>query len=158
MQLFLHGSIVSVQTKGETRQVIRNWPEDLEVGNHTIFDEKNEQYIKIANTKILQSHNTLEVEIDIPVDLVGNHSLMIKGRPVIVYAESAGDVQENIMIGGKNISIIQTTSSSNGDITEYVIPIKKSEIDSSTEKEIGAVAIREWKPKSERRLLTTEEM
>lgn len=149
LELICHGTIVSRQTDGATRQIIRNWPEDLVVENHTIYDEKNEEYIKIQNTKILDNiNNTFVVEIDVEKDLVGNHDLMIKGRPVVVFAESGHEIEERILIGSESVPIIQTTSVSNGKITEFLIPIHKSEIDSRLKKEIGAISIREWKPKS----------
>ena len=88
------------------------------------------------------------MEIDVEKDLVGNHDLMIKGRPVVVFAESSHEIEERILIGSESVPIIQTTSVSNGKITEFLIPIHKSEIDSRLKKEIGAISIREWKPKS----------
>lgn len=148
-EMIPHGTIISILTDGAMRQVIRNWPEDLDVENHTIYDEKNEEYIKIVSTKTLDNDNgTFDVEIDVQRDLVGNHNLMIKGRPVTVHAESNYETPKAVIIKGVSVQILQTNSVSNGKITNLVIPIHRSEIDADSEKKIGAVAIKAWKPRT----------
>jgi len=148
-KLTAHACIITVPAGGSVRQVIRDWPKEIDVGNHTIFDGENDEYVKIQNTRIRnQTMDSLEVEIFVDQELIGNQNLILKGHPIIVHAEAMMEEPKSLEIRGKNYPVIESVSSADGEKFDLIVPVHNSEIKNSDFKHHKVLSIKSWKPRN----------
>lgn len=153
-RLASQASVVVIGTDGLTEQVIRDWPEDVEVDKHTIFDEDNGEYIKIDEVYIKRrfgGHN--EVVIIVNRDLVGSTKLLLKGHPIHVVAESMNEAPDSIRINGTEYPVIEATTTVSGERHELLIAQHRSEVDPAQIEEFEVISVNQWKPKRGTQLL-----
>ena len=143
-----------IGTDGATEQVIRDWPVDVEVDKHTIFDEDKGEYIKIDDVYIKRhfgSHN--EVAITVDRDLVGSANLLLKGHPIHVVAESTGEAPDSVLIKGTRYPVIEAKTTISGERHELLIARHRSEVDPAQIEEFEVISVNQWKPKRGTQLL-----
>ena len=146
--------VVVIRTDGATEQVIRDWPVDVEVDKHTIFDEDKGEYIKIDDVYIKKqfgSHN--EVAITVDRDLVGSANLLLKGHPIHVVAESTGEAPDSVLIKGTRYPVIEAKTTVSGERHELLIARHRSEVDPAHIEEFEVISVNQWKPERGTQLL-----
>ena len=88
--------VIVAKNSGRVRQVIRDWPEEVEaLPNTKIYDEDSDEYITIEEIYPLDD---AAVAIKVNRDLVGARNLILKGRPIRVIAESVTNKLESIKL------------------------------------------------------------
>ena len=127
VKLMPKACIIVAKNSGVVEQVIRDWPEEVEVlPNTKIYDEDSDEYITIEEVTPL---GETAVAIKVNRDLVGARNLILKGRPVRVVAESVSSEIESIKLDGREYPILEASTSVSGDRKEFLVALHHSEIE-----------------------------
>ena len=143
--------VLVTKNSGVVRQVIKDWPEEVEVlPNTKIYDEDSDEYITIEEVFPLED---TAVAIKVNRDLVGSRNLILKGRPIRVIAESVTHKLESIRMNGIEYPILESITSVSGERNELLVPLHHTEIDKNDIDHLEIISVNKWKPKSSTQLL-----
>ena len=143
--------VIVVKNSGVVRQVIRDWPEEVEVlPNTKIYDEDSDEYITIEEIYPLDD---AAVAIKVNRDLVGARNLILKGRPIRVIAENVTNKLESIKLNGIEYPILESITSVSGERNELLVPLHHTEIKRGDIEKLEIISVNKWKPKSGTQLL-----
>ena len=151
LKLSPRACIIVVKSTGETKQVIRDWPDDVEMDpGIKIYDEDSEEYISVQS---FHSRGESDVSIEVNADLIGRNNLLVKGRPIRVIAESGKILPETIQIAEVNHAVLEAKTSISGDEHELLVPLHQSEFKQSQVNGVNVISVKKWKPKQGTQLL-----
>ena len=151
VKLMPKACIIVAKNSGVVEQVIRDWPEEVDVlPNTKIYDEDSDEYITIEEVTHL---GDTAVAIKVNRDLVGARNLILKGRPVRVVAESVSSEIDSIKLDGREYPILEANTSVSGDRNEFLVALHHTEIEINQVDGLEVISVNKWKPNSGTQLL-----